>query len=200
MRTLVLIDGQNLFRLARDAWAPDPPVPSSPYAWPSFDIARIAQAVTDAQPNRQLAETRFYTGVHTKASNAHWHHFWTNKLRHARNQGIHVYTGRINAGRKEKSVDVALAVDLVQATYEQRFDVAIIVSQDTDFGPAVRLCKQIAQAQGRTLRFECAFPPQTAPKPRRGIPGTIWTPITQAIYDACRDPRDYRSGHHSPVP
>ena len=192
MRTLVLIDGQNLFHLARSAWAPDPPDPASPYSWPSFDILKIAQAVTAAHPDRHLVETRFYTGVPTAKASAHWHHFWSRKLRHAKNQGIYTFAGRISVGRQEKGVDVALAVDLVQATYQQRFDVAIIVSQDTDFGPAVRLCKQIAQSQGRTLRFECAFPRPPGPKAPRGVPGTIWVPITQATYDACRDNIDYR--------
>ena len=37
MRTLVLIDGQNLYHLARIAWAPMPPDRSSPYSWPRAD-------------------------------------------------------------------------------------------------------------------------------------------------------------------
>ena len=55
-------------------------------------------------------------------------------------------------------MDVSLALDLVQATYEQRYETAIIVSQDADFGPAVLLAKKIARVQGRQLLFESAFP------------------------------------------
>ena len=62
---------------------------------------------------------------------------------------MHVYRGRVSSGGQEKGVDVSLAVDLVQATYEQRYEVAIIVSQDADFGPAVLLAKNIARTQGR---------------------------------------------------
>ena len=47
-----------------------------------------------------------------------------------------------------------VSLDLVRATYDRRYEAAIIVSQDWDFGPAVRLAKEIAQAQGRRLGFE----------------------------------------------
>ena len=103
-----------------------------------------------------------------------------------------MYRGRVNPGGQEKGVDVSLAIDLVQATHERRYDVAIIVSQDWDFGPAVSLAKQIAASQGRTLTFESAFPVGPGSRSRRGVPGTIWVPIDQGAYDACYDPKDYR--------
>ena len=103
-----------------------------------------------------------------------------------------MYRGRINSGGQEKGVDVSLALDLVVAAYERRFDVAIIVSQDSDFGPAVQQAKRIAESQGRFLIFESAFPVGPGSSSRRGIDGTKWVPIDKAIYDACLDPRDYR--------
>ena len=87
---------------------------------------------------------------------------------------------------------MSLALDLVQATHEQRYDAAIVVSQDADFGPAVRLAKSIAWSQGRDLVFESAFPVGPGSASRRGIPGTTWVRIDKATYDACRDLRDYR--------
>lgn len=196
MRALVQIDGQNLLHLARVAWAPTPRRRSSPYEWPSYDVVKLAQALVDARPGRKLVEVRFYTGVPERAANRFWHDFWTNKLRHLANQGVHVYRGRVSAGRQEKGVDVSLAVDLVQATHEQRYDVSIIVSQDTDFGPAVRLAKTVAQAQSRQLVFESAFPSSRRVRSSRGVPGTTWLPIDKAMYDACRDLRDYRAQRH----
>ena len=50
-------------------------------------------------------------------------------------------------------MDVSLALDLVRATYERRYEAAIIVSQDWDCGPAERLAKEIARAQDRRLVF-----------------------------------------------
>ncbi len=146
-------------------------------------------------PGRALAETRFYTGVPDPAAGPaqrFWHGFWSNKMRHLRSQGIHIYRGRVSTGGQEKGVDVSLAIDLVQATYEQRYEAAIIVSQDSDFGPAVRLAKQIARAQDRRLVFESCFPVGPGSPSWRGIRGTTWVRIDKATYDACRDPREYR--------
>ena len=64
----------------------------------------------------------------------------------------------MSEGRQERGVDISLALDLVQATYEHRHETAVIVSQDWDFGPAVRLAETIAKQQRRRLVFESAFP------------------------------------------
>ena len=192
MRALVLIDGQNLYHLARRAWAPAGADPSSPYLWPSYDVEKLASQLVGRTPGRTLTETRFYTGVPARRGQPFWHDFWSNKLRYLRSRGVHVYRGRVSEGRQEKGVDVSLALDLVQATHEQRYEVAIVVSQDWDFGPAVRLARQIARSQGRNLAFESAFPVGRGSTSSRGIPGTTWVQIDQAAYDACHDPRDYR--------
>ena len=193
MRTLVLFDGQNLFRSAKDAWGP-----SYPYDHPSYDVELLAQRLVSLTTGRTLEEIRFYTGVYRKDQDWERHWFWTNKLDHLETQGAYVYRGRVRGGlneaKQEKGVDVSLAIDLIQATHEQRYDVAIIMSKDSDFGPAVRLSKQIAQNQGRQLGFESAFPvaPTTPRQYTRGVPGTKWVHIDQATYDACRDWNDYR--------
>ena len=195
MRTIVLIDGQNLYHLARRAWASG----QSLYSWPSYDVEKLATALVYRTPGRLLTEIRFYTGVPDATagpSQLFWHGFWSNKIRYLRSRGIYVYRGRVSAGGQEKGVDVSLALDLVRATYEQRYEVSIIVSQDWDFGPAVRLAKQIAQVQGRRLVFESCFPVGPGSVSRRGIPGTTWIPINQATYDSCHDPRDYRRSLH----
>ena len=117
----------------------------------------------------------------------HW--FWTNKLNHLEAQGMIRSTVAGLAMAKRRVVDVSLAIDLIQATYEKRYEVAIIVSKDSDFGPAVALAKVIAESQGRKLVFQSAFPValNTPKKQMRGVPGTQWIPIDQADYDTCRD-------------
>ena len=190
-RTLVLIDGQNLYHLARKAWASGP---KSPYARPSYDVKKLAHALVSRIPGRTLTEIRFYTGVPDPAigpSQLLWHGFWSNKIRYLKSQGIYVYRGRVNAGG-EKGVDVSLALDLVRATYDRQYEAAIIVSQDSDFGPAVRLGKEVAKAQARWLTFESYFPVGPGSLSKRGVPGTTWVPIDQATYDGCHDPKDYR--------
>ena len=194
MRTIVFFDGQNLFHLARLAWAAESARGATQYSWPSYDVEKLAMALTTRESERELSETRFYTGVPAATSGnppGFWHDFWTNKLRFLRNRGVYVYRGDVNTGGQEKGVDVSLAIDLIRATYEQRFEIAIIVSQDSDFGPAVALSKQIARNQGRQLVFESAFPFGSGIS-RRGVPGTTWIHIDKVTYDACLDPTDYR--------
>lgn len=192
MRTIVFFDGQNLFHLAKTAWAPRPSVPGSPYGWPSYDVERLATALVSRVPNRVLSGVRFYTGVPDASQDPFWHGFWSKKLRYLGSRGIHVYRGRVNPGGQEKGVDVSMAIDLVSLTYEPRYEVAILVSQDWDFGPAVRLAKRIARDQGRLLAFESAFPFEAGRSTPRGIPGTKWVPVDKRLYDACHDPTDYR--------
>lgn len=195
MDTIVFIDGQNLYHLAKDAWLSDSSDKASPYAWPSYDVEKLANALVAREPGRTLAQIRFYTGVPAPFRNPaqrFWHDFWLNRLRYLRNRGIYTYRGQVSRGRQEKGVDVSITIDLLQATHERRYQVAIIVSQDSDFGPAVRLCKSIAASQNRQLDLESAFPYGAGRTSRRGIPGTIWHTIDQDTYDACRDFRDYR--------
>lgn len=195
MRTIVFFDGQNLYHGVRDAWATPPT--SSPYSYPSYDVEKLAASLVSRVPGRTLAEIRFYTGIPDPThgpTQRRWHVFWSNKLRHMVSRGVYVYKGRVSRNGQEKGVDVSLATDLIRLTYEQAFDVAIIVSQDWDFGPAVSLAKEISAGQPRALIFESAFPRRPSSRyQNRGVPGTTWVHISKAMYDACIDPRDYRA-------
>jgi len=187
--TIVFVDGQNLYRSAKDAWGKKT---SAKYTWPSYDVEKLATALASKTLGRTIAQIRFYTGVPTSKQDSFWHYFWKNKLGYLESQGIVVYKGRINESQQEKGVDVKLAVDLIHLTYEKQYEVAIIVSQDRDFTPAIRLAKEIATDQSRQLVFESHFPVGPGSISKRGIPGTIWLPIDQTTYDACYDPQDYR--------
>lgn len=196
MQTIVFFDGQDLYHGAKDAWRPKTATGASPYAWPSYDVEKLAATLVSRVAGRTLKQIRFYTGVpdpRLGSKEQFWHGFWSNKLRYLKSRGVFTYRGRINASGQEKGVDVSIAIDLVRLTYEQAYEVAIIVSQDWDFGPAVRLAKIIARSQGRQLTFESCFPVDPGTESQRGIPGTLWVPIDQATYDACFDGREYRS-------
>jgi hypothetical protein len=202
LKTIVFMDGQNIYHLAKNAWAPSPPQGWSPYSFPSYDVEKLANILVTRSSGRILQQIRFYTGVPESSRSALWHGFWSNKLRHIGNQGIYIYRGRINPSGQEKGVDVSLAIDLIKLTYEMAYDVALIVSQDCDFGPAVKLAKEIARGQHRTLIFESAFPCEATQHPwyrrQRGVPGTQWSYIDKLTYDACYDPREYRTLEHRP--
>ena len=105
LRAIVLIDGQNLYHGAKSAWAPTPPVSSSPYGYPSYDVEKLAQALVSRLPGRSIAQIRFYTGVPNPDAGPmakFWHGFWTNKLRYLASRGIYIYKGRVNPGGQEK--------------------------------------------------------------------------------------------------
>jgi len=192
LSTIVFFDGQNLYHGAKDAWGY---TGNNAYFYPSYDVEKLAIALVNKTPNRKLTQIRFYTGVPDPKSGTQgkfWHSFWSNKLRYLRNRGVAVYKGRINSSRQEKGVDVSIAIDLIKLTYEQRYDVALLVSQDWDFGPAIKLAKQIARDQQRCLFFESWFPYGPGSDWDRGIPGTTWMQIDQNLYDTCYDPKDYR--------
>ena len=78
-------------------------------------VKALAARLTARLPQRSLDEIRFYTGVPAASIDQFRQSFWINECRHLRNQGVHVYTGRVNSARQEKGVDVSLALDLIQA-------------------------------------------------------------------------------------
>ena len=188
MRTIVLIDGQNLYHLARVAWGTGGSVQASPYNWPSYDVAKLAAALVALIPGGILTKVCFYTGV---PSSGQWHQFWNDKLRRLRNQGIVVTRGAVSRNGREKGTDIRLAIDLVTDTYEQEYDIAIIVSQDADFAPAVRRAKEVARKQRRFVTIQSSFP-EIPERQSSGIRGTTFIPIDKALYDTCLESDRYQ--------
>ena len=188
MNTIVFFDGQNIYRSALSAWRTDAS-DTYVYTWPSYDVEKLATAVTSKTKGRKITQIRFYTGVPTSFQNSRWNRFWVEKIKHLESQGIEVYRGKISAHNHEKGVDVKLAIDLIRLTYEKKYELAIIFSQDRDFEPAINLAREIAGDQSRQLMFESHF---IIGDSSRGIPGTTWLPIDKTTYDACSDPNDYR--------
>ena len=196
LKTIVFFDGQNIYHLAKNLWSSSHIGSNNPYSYPSYDVELLAHFLVNQVPNRILKQIRFYTGVpNPNFSGKHkfWYTFWNSKSAYLKSRGIYIYRGRINEGGQEKGVDVNLAIDLIELTYDKQYDVAIIVSQDWDFGGAVKMAKRIAKSQGRMLTFASAFPySPTKSKTSRGVPGTSWIQILKSDYDSCIDSRDYR--------
>ena len=94
----------------------------------------------------------------------------------------------MNSSGQEKGVDVSLALDLVKATYEQRYEGAIIVSEDADFGPAVFVAKNKRQNSGAAAGLRDRFARGLGARSEVGREGVQ---IEQATHDVCRDPREY---------
>lgn len=97
---------------------------------------------------------------------------------------------------QEKGIDVRIALDVVRMARQNRYDVALIFSQDQDLSEAVDEVKIISVEQDRWIKIACAFPVSPTYDNERGINGTDWIPIDRATYNACLDPNDYRLKKH----
>ena len=94
---------------------------------------------------------------------------------------------------KKKGIDVRLALDVLDLAHRNQYDVAIIFSQDQDLSELADLIRSVASRESRWIKIASAYPDSPARAYRRGINSTDWIRINKATYDACIDPRDYRS-------
>jgi NYN domain len=92
---------------------------------------------------------------------------------------------------EEKGIDVRLALDALDVAHRDRFDVALIFSQDEDLSELASLIRLVAGFQNRWIKIASTFPVSSSVTNRRGINQTDWCPIDKTTYDACIDPRDY---------
>jgi len=197
-RTFVFVDGQNLFHQSKDAFG---------YKYPNYDIGALTREVT--KTNRwELAEVRFYTGIHDPTANPFQNSFWVNKTAQMGQTGIKVITRPLRYRNKsvrlpdgsehtfltaeEKGIDVRIALDVIAGARKRAYDVALIFSQDQDLAEVAAEIRIIAKEQDRWIKVACAFPDSPTASNRRGINNTDWIRIDRVTYDRCIDPKDYR--------
>jgi uncharacterized LabA/DUF88 family protein len=197
-RTIAFFDGQNLYHAAHKSFG---------YTYPNFNPLALAAAVCQRQGWR-LVETRFYTGVPDAADDPFWHYFWTAKLGHMGRLGVTVYSRSLRyrnqvvklpdgaqhsyLSGEEKGIDVRIAIDIISLAWQDRYDVALVFSQDQDLSEVAREIRDIARLRQRWFKIASAFPVSPVTENRKGINWTDWIPIDRATYDACIDLRDYR--------
>lgn len=197
-RTVVFVDGQNLFHAAREAFG---------YTFPNYDVRALAEAVCRAH-GWHLDHVRFYTGIPDVIDNPFWSGFWQRKLATMGRQGVWLFSRPLRyrnrvvnlpGGRQhsflsgeEKGIDVRIALDVVRLAHRGAYDVAVLFSQDQDLSEVAEEVRVIAREQERWIKLASAFPTSPASRNRRGINKTDWLPIDRTTYDACIDPRDHR--------
>ena len=196
-RTVVYIDGQNLFHAAREAFG---------YREPNYDAAALAAEVC-RQQGWALTETRFYTGIHTPTGNGHWHSYWSAKLAVMGRQGVTTFARPLRYRNREvtlpdgsthvfsyaveKGVDVRLAIDVIRMATRNEYDVALVFSQDQDLSEAATELREIAREHVRWIKMASAFPVGPTTRNTRGINQSDWLRIDRVTYDACLDTRTY---------
>ncbi len=160
------------------------------------------------QKGWNLTQVRFYTGVPDHQDNPFWNYFWSHKLAMLGRQGVITYhrslryrnrrvklldgTEHTFLVEEEKGIDVRIGIDVIRMAHQNKYDIAVIFSQDQDLAEVATEIRTVAQEQDRWIKIACAFPLSPTSVNRRGIDKTDWIPIDRATYDACLDTRDYR--------
>lgn len=197
-QAISFIDGQNLFRHAKDAFG---------HHHPNYDPLKLTAAVCAAN-GWTVAEVRFYTGVPQADREEMWHGYWMRRLTQMRRAGITVTSRQLHYRvekitlldgsehnvpiSREKGIDLRLGLDVVRLARNGDFDVAVIFSQDQDFAEVAREIREISQSQERWIKLVSAFPDGGGTTRSRGINGADWFRMDRTFYNECLDSRDYR--------
>lgn len=200
-RAVSFIDGQNLFRHAKDAFG---------HYHPNYDPWRLAEAVC-AREGWLNEQVRFYTGVPVVQHDRRWHAYWNRRLVAMRRSGVHVTSRPLRYRRetvplpdgsdrevfvaREKGIDLRLGLDVVRMARNGDLDVAVIFSQDQDLAEVASEIRDIARSTNRWLKIASAYPDSATATSHRGIDRTDWIALDRSFYDSCLDLRDYRQAN-----
>ena len=197
-RAVSFVDGQNLYRHAKEAFG---------HHHPNYDPHKLADAVCTAK-HWVNSGVRFYTGIPSAFRSPMWHGYWNRRLTAMARAGIVVTARKLRYRiervrlvdgsvheipvEREKGIDLRIGLDVVRMARNGELDVAVIFSQDQDLTEVGREVRDIARNGGRWLKVVSAFPDDPNASSRRGIDGADWFPMNRELYDKCLDPRDYR--------
>lgn len=175
-RVILFIDYQNVYRGARDCFHPEL---YAAHIEGQISPTALGELLSNRGLNpRRLTQVRVYRGQPAEKRDrkgfsactrqiAAWAHdsrvkSVTRTLRYP-----HGWPGACQAGEKpqEKGVDVALAIDFVRLAIEDRYDVGILMSTDTDLKPALEIVTQLRDMGGAML----------GPRSRRGAGAMVAT-------------------------
>jgi len=136
-RVVVFIDGQNLYHRCKEH-----------FDWPWAHPKRLADALVEEDRDRYgpgshvLAGVRYYTGIHDANRRPADHAAMSRRLDAYRREGVQTFPIMLRYdadGRgREKGVDVRIALDVTRLGSKGLYDVAIIVSEDSDLDEAAK--------------------------------------------------------------
>ena len=191
-RAITFVDGQNLYRSAKDTFG---------CSHPNYDVGKLSRVVCE-RAGLILCGARFYTGVPDARDNPEWHDFWSRKLLSMNRQGVRTFSrslryrdeviplkgGTLTRRRaREKGIDVRMAIDLIRSAHRDEYDMAVVFSQDQDLSEVALELRRISREQGRWIQMISAFPYVPAGRTCRGIAKTTWFRIDRELYNSCID-------------
>jgi len=187
---MVFIDGQNLYHQCR-----------AHFGWPWLHPKRLAKALVSADQAKYganshcLSAVRLYTGIHDPNFRPEKHAQMERRLKVYEGSGVDTLAIPLRYDRgtgqaREKGVDARIALDLTRLGYKGLFDVAIIVSEDSDLDPAAHDLYELRDRE-RWIAVENALPWSTRSHSRWLQSVKRRRPITKEMFDHLKDTRKY---------
>jgi uncharacterized LabA/DUF88 family protein len=131
LRTVVFIDGQNMYKGAREAFGYE----HEKGHYGNFRPLALARLLTQ-EAHRELRQVRFYMAVPDPRRDRRGHAMAQRRLASWQGENpalVHVFTRTLRypppKGR-EKGVDVQLAIDVVTLALDDEYDFAVLASAD----------------------------------------------------------------------
>ncbi len=139
-RVLVFLDGQNVYKGARDSFFAS----QGHFTNGQIDPHALAQLLVQRNRGRQLKQVRVYTGQPDSSKQPKGYSASRKQFRAWRSRGVEVISRPLrypaafpHQKPEEKGIDVQLAIDFVGMALDDAYDVAILFSSDTDLLPAL---------------------------------------------------------------
>lgn len=139
-RVAIFIDGSNLYHKLKDL---------SVSNTINFDYIGLCNKLAR---KREIVSCRYYVGaIRAKEGDRKGQSLRANQLRLFNKltaQGFTIKKGNFlfsDGDFHEKGVDVKLAVDLLVGAYDDIWDVAVVISSDSDLNPAIKKVKHLGK-------------------------------------------------------
>ncbi|MCX6071522.1 MAG: NYN domain-containing protein [Chloroflexi bacterium] len=195
---MVFIDAQNTYKGARDAFFPPRGGQEQFHTLGNFHPIVLGELLCARRPggnpkeDRQLEQVRVYSGQPSNARDPKGYAAQRRRVAGWSQSGALVTERPLRYPQswprekaQEKGIDVALAVDYVVLAEKGRFDVGIIVSNDTDLRPAVEHVQSLA---GRSVEIAVWLGTHPLDQPSK----TLWChKLSRQDYDQIADLTDY---------
>lgn len=142
-RIIILIDGSNFYFKLKDL------------KLEKLLLFNFAGLITFLVGKDQIVDACYYVGRIRQDGTKQTDRLFMSQqklIAHLKKSGLRYSLGYLmkNDGKyHEKGVDVQIAVDLLVAAYEDTCDKIILISSDTDLGPAIKK----AQQKGKTVEY-----------------------------------------------
>ena len=202
-RVMLFIDGQNLYNACLRHFGDG-------YCYPHL----LAQELLHG---RELAGIRFYTGIHDPRVNPRAHAALSRRLEAMKANGVWTFTHTLRYSEqevvdhgtprcdhdfckadlvkrgREKGIDLRIGLDMLRLARQRQYDVAVLVSQDTDLNQAVDELMLLRNEMDIWLVCENAYPfSLSSGHPNfRLLSCRRWHIIDEAMFERIRDGTDY---------